>query len=184
MTRLTILPGGFVLAMTLLAASAGAQTPPAQSPEQVPRIPDLSAMVGARIEVTDEDGSIFRGQLIRASEAGLVLSINRRETDLALNRIREISRWDKDSVLNGILLGAALGLLIPAVITLPIDTGEPGEAQALFIPPGIAIGLAVGWIVDAARHTKVRIFPATPSPVVLTPVVTGRRAGIAASVRF
>jgi hypothetical protein len=85
---------------------------------------------------------------------------------------------------DGILIGTSLGFLIPALISRAIDTGEPGEAAAFLIRPGLGIGMAVGWIVDALRHTKIQIFPATPSRVAVVPMLGRGRKGVAASLRF
>lgn len=175
----TRLGAGISTAVVLLAfyGSAHAQTP--ASP-----LPNLSLLIGERIEVTDQDRSIFVGQLIRASEASLVLEVDRKHTEVSLLRIREISRWEKDSVANGILVGTGLGFLIPALISLGIDTGEPGEAAAILIPPGLGIGMAVGWIVDATRHRKIRVFTATASRVAVVPMLAGGRKGFAVNLGF
>ena len=167
-----------VIAVLLsLGSRAHAQTPPGS-------LPNLSLVIGERIEVTGDDGSVFTGRVIRVSDASLVLEIDRKTTELAPHQIRTIGRWEKDSVVNGILIGTGLGFVVPAFISAAVDTGEPGEAAALLIPPGVCIGLAVGWIVDALHHAKVQIFPATPARVTVAPVLGQGRKGVAASLRF
>jgi hypothetical protein len=157
--------------------SAEAQTPPGA-------VPDLSPFIGNRIEVTDESGYVYRGQLIRVSEAGVVVEINQQQREIASSSISDVSRWRKDSVANGILIGTGLGFVIPAFIGAAVDTGEPGEAAALLVPPGVAIGLAVGWIVDALHQTKISIFPVAQKRVTVQPMVSGTRRGLRASLRF
>jgi len=159
-----------------LGGSAYAQTP-------TEAVPDLTPFIGQRIEVTDEDGRVVTGQLIRVSEASVVVKIDHIEAELESLRIRAVNRWRKDSVANGILIGAGLGFVIPAFIAAAVDTGEPGEAAALLIPPGVTIGLAVGWIVDALHRTKIPIFPAPPR-VTIAPVWGDRRRGFQANLRF
>ena len=160
-----------------LGGSASAQIPPEA-------VPDLTPFIGQRLEVTDEGGRVVTGQLIRVSEASLVLKIDRIEAELESLRIRAINRWRKDSVANGILIGTGLGFAIPALIAAAVDTGEPGEAAALLIPPGVTIGLAVGWIVDALHQKKVPIFPTSTTRVSVRPMVAGGRTGVLASLRF
>jgi hypothetical protein len=167
-----------VIAVLLgLGRPAHAQTPPDS-------LPNLSLVIGERIEVTGDDGSVVTGRVIRVSDTSLVLEIDRKTTELAPHQIRAISRWEKDSVTNGILIGTGLGFLVPAFISAAVDTGEPGEAAALLIPPGVCIGLAVGWIVDALRHKKIQIFPAIPARVTVAPLLGHGRKGIEASLRF
>ena len=160
-----------------IGGRASAQTPP--NP-----VPDLSPFVGQRIEVTDGAGSVVTGQLIRISEANLVLRIDQTEAELEMQRIRGISYWKKDSVANGILIGLGLGFVIPAFIGAAVDTGEPGEAAALLIPPGVAIGLAIGWIVDAFHQTKTPVFGTTAARAGVRPLLGSDRSGLVASVRF
>jgi hypothetical protein len=175
-TRLYVGVSGMAM-LLVFCGIAGAQSP-SSSP------PNLSLLIGDRIEIIDEDRSVLTGKLLRVSEASVVIEVDRKPKEVQVHRIREMSRWDEDSVADGILIGTSLGFLIPALISGAIDTGEPGEAAAMLIPPGLGIGMAVGWIVDALRHTKIQISPATPSRVAVVPMLGRGRKGVAASLRF
>jgi hypothetical protein len=159
-----------------LCRSAHAQTP-ARS------LPDLSPFIGKQIEVTTENGTVLGGKLIRASEASLVLETDLQQTNvLVWSQIRTVSHWQSDSVWNGILIGAVVGVGGAAVIAAIPDTDEP---MALYtVPPGLLIGMAAGWIGDAARRTKIPIFRATGSQVTVAPIMARGRRGITVTIRF
>ena len=152
-------------------------------------LPNLSPLVGERIEVIDEVGSVFTGRLLRVSEASLVLEADReihesaaKQTEVSRGRIRQISRWEKDSVANGILVGALIGVAASAVIAAIPDTDEPMMTY-LFLP-GLGTGMAAGWIGDAVRHRKIPIFRALAPQVAIGPMLAAGRKGVAVSVRF
>jgi hypothetical protein len=155
-------------------------------------LPNLSLLVGERIEVTDEVGSVRTGRLLRVSETSLVLEaeaiqlleIDQKGTEVLLRRIQRISRWERDSVANGIVYGALIGfgtsLGIGAIASRYTD--EPVGGMAFL--PSLGIGMAIGGIVDASRHRKIPIFQAEVPRVAVAPMLTGGRKGIAVSVRF
>ena len=159
-------------------------------------LPNLSLLIGERIEVTDEAGSVFTGKLLRVSESSLVLEAARNEraaggpvvvqkqTEMSLHEIRGISRWEKDSVANGILLGAIFGVLTSVVVAAVPNTDEPMIAYTFF--PGLGIGTAVGWIGDAARNRKIQIFPpkAASPRVTIAPLLAGGRSGVTVNLSY
>jgi hypothetical protein len=168
----------------LLSAVTPRLRPPPNS------LPNLSLLVGERIEVTDEIGSVFTGRLLRVSETSLVLEADRkpdqsgpaRPTEVSLGRIHRISRWEKDSVANGIIIGALIGVATAAVIAALPDTDEPMMGYTFL--PGLGIGMAIGGIGDASRHRKIPIFQAVAPRVAVAPMLTGGRKGVAVSVSF
>jgi hypothetical protein len=175
-TRLCVGIFGIVVLLGLCGI-AHAQTPGSS-------LPNLSLLIGERIEVTNDDGSVFTGQLTAASETSLMLDLDRKQTALSLSRIREISRLEKDSVADGILIGAAIGAATSAVTgaVMSMFTDEPMIVYLLL--PGLGTGMAIGWIGDALLHRKIQIFPVKASRVAIATMLSADRKGVAARLRF
>jgi hypothetical protein len=161
-------------ACMMIAGRALAQTP--TSP-----LPNLSSLVGKDFEVIADKGTVFRGKLVRTSPAMLVLENDQQQTEIPVTGIRKVSRWESDSVWNGILIGAGVGAAAGAIVGAVPDTDEPMSLYT--VPPGLLIGMAVGWIGDATHRKKILMFQATDS-LTVSPVVRGGRRGLVVTFRF
>ena len=174
--------GGAVVFLAF-CSDTQAQTPPSS-------LPNLSLLVGERIEVIDDVGSVFTGQLLRASDTSLALEADRKPdqsgpvkpTEVSLARVQRISRWEKDSVANGILIGALVGVATGAAIAAIPNTDEPMMGYMLI--PSLGVGMAVGLIGDASTHRKIPIFQAAAPRVAVAPMLGGGRNGVAVRVSF
>jgi hypothetical protein len=167
-----------VLILVAFSGTARAQAPAVS-------LHELGVLVGARVEVMHSGGSVFKGQLIEASETGLLLKRrgDGREVRLAASRIEEVSRRLGDSPWNGALIGAALGAA-PLIILSAASHTSGGNAiyvSALFGGIGAGIGAAI----DASlQRKKTVLFRGAAPPVAVAPMLTGGRKGVVVSARF
>ena len=137
------------------------------------------------MDVRQIKGSTVTGRLKVASDTSLVLDANDGRTiQLEAGRVREISRQEEDSVLDGLVLGCVLGAGIGAAIgaLANADASEPvGAYTSMF---GALIGLGVGAAGDAASHKRVVTFRGPASQAAFAPILTKGRRGLAVNLSF
>jgi hypothetical protein len=177
----------FAAAMTLAPAAASSQTvgppPETTSLSAVPaRVP-----AGAIVYVTGAGGGITKGTLVDATDDAVQVSVKGALRRLAAAEVRRIHWRQPDSPLTGVLIGAGIGA-IPGIYWLIADpnecTGMCPEEYAF-----IAIGAAVGGLIDRAITKKVAVYTADGSRargkrVTVGPVLTRTRKGVQLAVTF
>jgi len=155
-----------ILALSLAPRAARAQT-------TVTSLADLRQVLknGQTIVVTDASGQRFKGKLrdVSTSPPSLVILTPGPRT-FPEGSIAEIRTTD--SVLNGALIGGAIGTGL-AVWDYLIDPSEPGNGPifAVAIGLGTAIGAGIDALIDGRRVT-------------IAPIGGRDRRGVQVSVRF
>ena len=156
-------------AVTLLPLSVSAQT-------VVTSFGELPAVVktGDTVDVTDGKGRTIRGRIGELSRTSLELTARKRESDgsdpfVPVGRfsepdIRQIRLERRDSVLNGTLIGLAIGLGIAAFPAAGIfcnpnyEDGATPAMCASFLGILGGIGAGAGVLVDAARVERRMVY--------------------------
>ena len=163
--------------LAFIAWWAGTAAVMAQPASELPPLPSIAEVgrqvpVGSIVLVTDRTGTTAKGRLRAAADEAIRVDIESGTRTIPAGDIRHI-RWQRsDSLLNGLVIGAAVGA-IPGIYFLAVDpnecTGMCPEEYGL-----IAVGGAVGALID---HFVVR------TTTVYVATVFGRRTvGIAPSV--
>lgn len=142
--------------------------------------------VGDVVYVTDASGATIKGAL--ASVTGDVMRVRIRTDvrEMAAADIRRVQWQRRDSLLNGVLIGAAIGAA-PGIYFLITD---PNECTGLCPEEWAAVGIsaAVGGLVDRAVRQRTTVYEAPPGDrsrsVAIAPLVTPSRRGVRLIVRF
>lgn len=188
------IPGLAQLAMLLSIFVA-----PAQGQEAAPllarSLSELSQQVrpGENLVVTGRDGREETGRLETATATHLVLNVHGAVRKFAESDLGLVQRHERDSLVNGALIGAAAGGLPVALLLLAATaSGDldcrlgPGCAAGILLWTGIGTGIGVA--VDAAVRRKRTIFLAPSGNagprVSLAPIIGRERKGVAMVVRF
>lgn len=147
----------------LISTPGSAQTsgpePATTFVDLAPRLPPESTLI-----VTDRQGRQTRGKLIGIEDDALLIrkggTLSFRQSD-----VRQIQRKLPDRVLDGGLLGFAIGTIAPlAVCTIRSDSSETVGCVIGSVGFGGLPGFAIGAIVDSYRGRKVTLFRAKPAP--------------------
>src|SRR5262245_23227830 len=168
--------GGVLLTFV---TTLSAQTQPASSFDQL----QVLVKPGDRIYVRDATGALTRGTLIGLSSTSLHFKTKAGTRDFAEGDIFEIKQWRNDSLLNGMLIGTAIGGTVGA-IGAGAYCGEyrrcAGVAAAL-IGVWSGIGAGVGAGIDALiPHKKTIYFGGSRAGHLrFSPVLGGSRKGVA-----
>jgi hypothetical protein len=139
------------------------------------------------IYVTDVWGNRVKGRLGEIRPGSLVLLHGAREVPLAEVYVTRIQRGD--SIANGLLLGLGAGFAAGWMSThLLCDLPDDECAGIVFAAigfPSMAGGAVAGALIDAAiRKTVFRVANTGAARIKVSPVVTARRAGAFATIRF
>ena len=180
--------------MVLVGAMSAAAATPASAqtagrPETLHSLAAVRARVpaGAVVYVTDAEGGTTKGALVDATDDAVQVSIKGSLRRVAAADVRRIQWRQPDSPLTGVLIGAGIGA-IPGVYWLIADpnecTGMCPEEYAL-----IAVGAAVGGLIDRAITKKVSVYTADGpgaqrKRVTIGPLLTPNRKGVHLVVTF
>ena len=173
-----------VTALSLLSAVASAQTPDARSAAAMTAL-QAQVPVGGLVYVTDTTGATIKGTLVAMIGDALQVQGKAGVQRIAVADVRRIQWAQPDSAWTGVLIGGAIGA-IPGLYYLAVDpnecTGMCPEEYAL-----IAIGAAVGGVIDRAMTRRVTVYsaPAASSTrVTLAPLILRGRTGVQVALRF
>jgi hypothetical protein len=164
------------------AQSADAQSPPAATLAEVAaRVPP-----GDVVYVTDASGATIKGTLAEATGEAVRVSVKSGVRRVAAADVRRVQWQRRDSVFDGMLIGAAIGA-IPGVYYLIADpnecTGFCAEDYA-----AIATGAAVGALVDRAVKRRLTVYTGRSGVgakrVTIAPLMTRSRRGVRLTVGF
>lgn len=152
------------------------------SPEAVARA------LGADVRVAFSRGE-RNGILVSLSASEVVLRT--REGDAAIplaevQMIRKTSHRVRNGAVGGFLMGAALGV-VRAAVGPPIDVPDalsPILFASIFGGIGAAVGAGIGGGLNAARADHDVIYDSSRPTVLVAPLLSPRRAGIALAVRW
>ena len=177
---------GMVVSTRLTAGVATAQTPnPQAAGGPAAAVVTAGVTVGDVVHVTDATGATIKGRLAALPSDALEVRINGSVRRVAASQVRRIRWQQRDSVLTGVLVGAAIGA-VPGIYWLIADPNECAglcpEEYAL-----VAAGAAIGGLVDRAMKRKVTVYSAE-SPrgmsVAVVPLAAPRRMGVQVGLRF
>jgi hypothetical protein len=145
------------------------------------------AAAGNRVTVIDTAGVASSGTVIRITDDELAVDVQGSRRTWTPSQVRQVRRRIRDSVLNGALIGGALGVGIGSLSYLDNECREkPGCASGLLM--GAATFAGVGAVIDAFIHSERVIYEApagSPSPTIGLTLVGGKgRAALQFGVRF
>jgi hypothetical protein len=147
---------GACVALLLAVAVSMLTAAPAGAQEPVKSFDLLNTRLkpGDTVWVTDAQGREIRGKVIGLSPASLQLEAGGATRELAAEGVGVIKAQPKDSLRNGVLLGALIGFAGGAVSCAANpqcidDEGGPGVTVGLALV-GAAAGAGIGAAVDAA----------------------------------
>ena len=149
---------------------------------------------GDMVIVTDTEGRDVRGRITMLSPSSLTIDVDGRPADWSEGRVRLIRHRQRDSVVNGALIGVGVGAGVGFGLGIGVAAAElyGGAASqdsdaTVVVILGAALGAATGLAIDAARRDDVVVFRAggaTTASLRLMPLVTPRAQGIRVAVVF
>ncbi len=156
---------------------------PAQSFEQ------LKGLVapGDDLTIFHPSGATTRGKLSAITPQELIVDVGGDVRRLGPTDIRAIRRRGTDSIVNGILIGAAIGTVLGSLNYLDNECrGDAGCAAGLAL--GAAVCAGAGGLVDALIRPSQLIYERAPTGAtrLVRPALVsqGWRAAVQVSVRF
>ena len=149
----------------VFAAAAAAQPQDGQGPAR--SLHDLRSRVSADdvVSVVDTLGHHTRGRISAFSDAALMLAIDGSFRRFSLDQIARIERRRRDSVANGLLIGAGAGAVLGYGVgrrtdspTCPRSGIECGQGATLGTVAGALWGAAGGWLADMLIRKRELLF--------------------------
>ena len=136
---------------------------PADSFEQL----RLRVSVGETVSVVDASGQETRGRIATLSDVALALTVDQSRRTFAAGDVRRIDRRRRDSVGNGLLIGAGAGGLLGFWIGRSADSPECprpgiecGQGAILGTVSGALWGAVGGWITDRLIRKRETVYAA------------------------
>ena len=170
-----------------IAALAWAGEAAAQQP--VASLDQLDSLRNSRatVTVTDTGGRQFRGTVERASPTQLSLRTGGETRQFGVADVRTVRVRREDSLINGALIGAAVGGGLTSLYFLDNEChDDPACYGAVAAYAGI--GALTGLGIDALRHRSVVVYTApasgTARRVVVAPVLGRGRTGLRMTIAF
>jgi hypothetical protein len=171
------------ITLCLLARAAHGQDP-ATSFADLP----IRLVAGEALIVTNSSGEIVKGRLVQASGTGLVLRGRAGNLQLAASDVQRIER-PRDTLWNGVLIGAAVGFGAGALLAAIDDCSGPGigpcfsDTEGVFYVGGVMglMGSGIGAAVDAMVRRERVVFVGAQSGstrATITPLLSWGRAGL------
>lgn len=162
-----------VLAPVVLCLLIATTALEAQPPPSAPRLPALVA--GTRVAVAMANGDRLTGAVRLATDTELtVVSRGGAERRLSAREIDTITVTERDSVVNGILAGAAIGMAGGAGLGAAWFYGSgrygakpPGYERGFISGTAVlggVVGALIGWRADAARERGDVVYRAHARP--------------------
>jgi hypothetical protein len=169
------------LALAVTSAAVASAQPAAASLE------DLKSLESAtRVTVEDMQSRRFRGTIADASERLLLLRIGGEIRRFEAAEIRSVYIRKEDSLVNGTLLGAAVGGGLTSLLFLDNECrDDPTCYKAVVAYAGL--GALAGLAIDALIHGTTVVYNAasrSQPPLRVVPLIGGGRQGIGVMIRF
>ena len=139
-----------------LAGAAAAQEP-------VPSFDELRSRiaVGETVYVVEASSDHVKGRVATLSDVSLTLTVDGIPRQFAPAEVNRIERRRRDSVKNGVLIGAGVGALVGIGAGRSADSPacprpgiECGQGSALGMVAGALWGAVGGWIADALIRAR------------------------------
>jgi hypothetical protein len=132
----------------------------------------MAGMAPGRVAVTMKAGERLKGTLICVDRDLVVLGDGERIHNLPLADVTSIVK-PRDSLWNGIAIGAAVGLLA-GVMTYGEAQYAPGGRDASYVLAPAAVYAAIGAAVDALHGSSWTIYAAAPRNTANAPMLGAR----------
>lgn len=145
---------------------------------------------GDTLYVIQRSGDEVRGELEGISEDGSSVTINVGGSPISIGhgQVQRIDQKYRDSVLNGVLIGAGVGF---ALGFLGESASECADDPNVTCGAGTAmttgIGAGVGYVIDSMRQGRRTVFHApavSGARLMITPYISAKRKGVNISIRF
>ncbi len=166
-----------VVLLATIGAAVAAEAQTASSLDTLVQSGELT--IGDGIYVTDVLGQLIKGDITNLSSTGLTVTRGRENWTLAVSEVKRIER--QDSLVNGIMLGVAVGAIPSGFICLRF----PRECLYAFLytTPYMAIGAGVGALVDSNIHKTLFQAPGS-ARVAVSPMLAKEGLGARLSVTW
>ena len=174
-----------IVVFLMTSAAAWSQTP-AASFEQL--IAEGAVQTDQTVYVTDAFGHRVKGKLAELHPGSLVVTHGDEKLQMTEADVARIQRGD--SLQNGLWLGVGAGIAAASIAPHLFCDLPDDECAAIVLAaiglPSIVGGAVAGALVDAAIKKTIFQFGGTRGSVRIqvSPVVSGRRAGALATIRF
>ena len=152
---------------------------------------DLQFLVGPgdRVVVVDASGGTIKGRISELDGSTLSIKSGDRERRFREDDVEVIRQRDHDSVLNGVLIGAAVGAGLGLVSELSCGAMDEYCPYTGIVTIGGAIwGTFAGATIDLLNRTSRDVFRRAPNPasksLTVAPLVARRGAGAQVAVRW
>jgi hypothetical protein len=153
--------------------------PPASTPEDQPESANeadqqpatsfeelkLRVTVGEAVYVVDKSGQETRGRIASLSQVALTLAVDGTRRDFVADAIGRIDRRRRDSVWNGVLIGAGAGALMGFAVGRTADSPdcprsgiECGQGAVIGTVSGALWGAVGGWITDMLMRKRETVY--------------------------
>ena len=145
-----------------LASTAAAQPQqPAHSFEELER----QVVPGETIYVVDPSDQETKGRLLTLSDVTLTMAVDRTRRQFVAQDVTRIDRRHRDSVRNGLLIGAAAGALAGYALGKSLDSPrcpraavECGQGVVVGTVGGAFWGAVSGWLADTLVRKRETIY--------------------------
>jgi hypothetical protein len=146
-------------------AAGASEEPSDQAPVDSFEELELLANVGETVNVVDALGRETRGRVATLSGVVLTLSVDATRREFAEADVRRIDRRRRDSIWNGLLIGAGAGALVGFTRGRSLDSDgcprsgiECGQGAVIGTVSGALWGAVGGWIADALTRKRETIY--------------------------
>src|SRR4029453_1948558 len=149
-----------ILALALTASIASVTHAQTLEPEPATTFADLALRLPPRsfLVVTDQQGQRTGGRLIGIERSTLSIKTDRPVT-FSQPDVQIVQRQLPDSVLDGGLIGFAIGMTVPLIVcTSRSDSSETAGCAIGAVGFGGLPGFAIGALIDRVRGRKVTVF--------------------------
>jgi hypothetical protein len=117
-----------------------------------------SVPIGQKVRVRLAGGGELSGRVTEVTNTQLRLATKRGTQQIDISRIQEMTRSKKDSVRNGLLIGALAGALGGVLMASANDCDANECGEAAYIPAGVGIGAAAGIGLDLLHSSKETLY--------------------------
>jgi hypothetical protein len=170
-------------AVALVAVSATSSAQPVAS--SLDELKGL-AIATSTVKVTDSTGQEVKGRLIGVSSSELTLRTGDATRTFESSQVRTVRLRKEDSLVNGALIGAAVGGGLSSLIFLDNECRNDPDCYT-YVAVNAAIGTFVGIGIDALLHGY-RVVYAAPTPmaraIAVRPFVTPAAKGVRVTMTF
>ncbi len=133
---------------------------------------DLAGLVaiGDTVCVVDASGRETRERIVSISDVHLTVTAAGPDRVFHADTIRRVDRWRRDSIWNGVLMGAGAGALVGLGVgrsadsrSCPRSAVECGQGVLIGTAGGAIWGALGGWVVDALIRKRETVYAAAPT---------------------